>query len=863
MLLTMPTKEHKLGVSSHERPKQEAADEGAPFASLAEAKAYQEWKAGVPAVVRRLVESAMRGREFALEPTGLPRVDAFLERLGEALSGAHPSGASEQEQERREGFEKGETDDFIDAIRTLETDQGTADGIALLAGPDVPFTTKRDIWEGHVAPMVHWLREQDLAPLDLEELETSEREEEESTEGERSETSEDAPPPEPDAFHPSMDELAEGEMEPRAQFTVTPFYGGYYRGRAWPEWDVKTLQWKKGKEVVATEVRDVALDELAVRALRGTVRGGQELTLPVPYGWEVDTSSLQVTPQADAVITQDTHGRFVLKVEGEGVWQYAVRTGKPVRPRPLRPDALPGKVETAADTRLPKELDMFVRETAASDLSVVGKARAIIRHVRDGLEYSNDSSMNAVYCADPAVYAERVWEHKKADCDVANSVAAFALRQAGIACRMIDGHYVKAKALNGSAAMHGGTRHAWLEVYDEERNEWFRADATPKGDPTLDDMRPDEESRENDKGDYGEQEAEIMSDEALEELIRLLEAGEGANKKERKTGEERELDKFTEQAACTTEEAREVLGAFKRVRELKDAKGERIGAKLVKAWNDVVHIRLKRSRVYEGPVRRSEGDELDDPVMKRLEQRAGERDPSGYLKAAEIEKREKLFGGLDVYMLLDLSGSMKETDPVSGREKRHMQRDFAMLYADSLMQCAQISRKAEGRLRAPLPLRLEVVSIHGGASTDMPLVDRWGPKEQVALYRAVNQAAGGGTPDHLGLLQIETDIKRARAAWEAAPHKLHELPPAPFVVASLDGGSDDRHETHNVVNRLRHHGAAVYGYGMTAAAKPVEAIYAPHGFTLECLEDQAETVARDTIKAFRSLHPERVKRGRG
>ena len=497
-------------------------------------------------------------------------------------------------------------------------------------------------------------------------------------------------------------------------------------------------------------------------------------------------------------------------------------------------------------------------ETASSSAGSAAKARLLVKAVRERLEYSNDSSFNEQYRQDTAGYVERVWSAKKADCDVANSVALFALREAGVSARIVSGHFVKSKSADGSAQMHSGTRHVWLEVWDDHAQRWFLADATPKGDPTLGDKRPDEQA-ESGEGNYGEQEAEIMSNEDLQKLIQELEkqAQEAAEKI--KTPEEATNQEFAEEAGCTPEKAALVREALRRVREMKDANGERLGEKIIRELKKLVTSRLAEREEYQGPVRRSEGDELMDPVIAHLDITAGERDPGGYERIHRTEQREDLFGGLDIYLLLDLSRSMAESDPVSGQVKADLQRDFALLYADTLMQCAFESRQSAGDLEAPLPIRLQIVSIHGDASVDLPLTDRWGPKEQVALYDAVHAYPTGGTPDHAGLHLIEQRILQEREAWKKKTHAAHEKPPIEFVPVCLDGGSDDVHQAHNMVNRLRSGGAIVYGYGMTAAAGAITATYAPNATVVESLAQHAESVAKDTVEVFRKMYPERVK----
>ncbi len=818
------------------------------FSSLSEARAYQAWKQDVPTPVRFMVESAMMGKPYQTEPTGLPHVDAFLEALGKQLS--DPTKPLPKNL-------PASLDGLFASLRSIQTDQGAGDGIALLASKEGSFKAKLSIWKDHVLPIISWLKEQDLAPPPDESKgeEALEREEQEADQYPVADEPL-IPPPPASAMNMEMQDLEKQEGEPRPFFSVHPFYGGYFREQLFERWNSAMLTWEASPSVQESLPQE-PLDTLLVRTLSGAARGGQQMALPLPYDWSIDQDSIQTDAPKEAIhFTHDQHGNVFLLIDTSGVWSYQMRIGRKVRRISRR--SSPTAEDQAMQARMPKELKEQVRETAAARLSSKGKADMLVKTVRDHLEYSTDPNMNAVYRSNPAAYFERIWEKKQADCKVSNTEAAAPLRLATIPCRMVGGHYVKIKSKDDRALLTSGTGHAWLEVYDQDTAMWFKADATPKGDPTLDEDRPDEQ-QESGEGDYGEQEAEIMSDEKLEELIQSLEEAQD-KPQEKKTSEERLLEQFVEQAQCSKEEAREVLAAFRRLRELKDAKGERIGQKLITEWKKLVQNRMVKQQVYQGPVRMSEGDDLEDPVAALIDVRSGELDPTGFERIQTIEKREKLFGGLDIYLLIDGSGSMAERDPKSGRIKSELQRDFVMLYVDSLMQCAFLSRQAEGRLTAPLPIRVQVVSIHGSVSVDLPLVDRWSPKEQVALYRSVMRTATNSTPDHAGLMAIEQKILSEREAWKGKTHKPGQKPPLEFVVTTLDGGSDDPASVQAVLGRLRSAGVVDFAYGMTAAAKPIEAIYHPNAKVTEDLSELPCIVTKDTLGVFKTLYPERVKR---
>ena len=123
----------------------------------------------------------------------------------------------------------------------------------------------------------------------------------------------------------------------------------------------------------------------------------------------------------------------------------------------------------------------------------------------------------------------------------------------------MSGHYVKVKDNQGAAVISSGTGHAWAEVCDGKT--WQRLDATPPGDPNMDDQEMDEETSDSAfEGDFGEQEAEVLSDEELEQL--MADAEKALDKKERAPEDLAALS-FAEQAECSPEEAKLILAKIK------------------------------------------------------------------------------------------------------------------------------------------------------------------------------------------------------------------------------------------------------------------------------------------------------------
>lgn len=57
------------------------------------------------------------------------------------------------------------------------------------------------------------------------------------------------------------------------------------------------------------------------------------------------------------------------------------------------------------------------------------------------------------------------------------------------------------------------------------------------------------------------------------------------------------------------------------------------------------------------------------------------------------------------------------------------------------------------------------------------------------------------------------------------------------VIVFADGGSDKPHIVREELTALREQGVVVAGFGMTAAGRAMEAVYAPEAQTIERIED--------------------------
>ncbi|MDO9230974.1 MAG: vWA domain-containing protein [bacterium] len=254
---------------------------------------------------------------------------------------------------------------------------------------------------------------------------------------------------------------------------------------------------------------------------------------------------------------------------------------------------------------------------------------------------------------------------------------------------------------------------------------------------------------------------------------------------------------------------------------------------------------------YRGPVRMDDGDILEDPVSARIDILSKEFNPTGFEKLKREEKIETNFGGINLYFSFDLSGSMREADSVSGRRKADVQRDTALLFADSLMQCAYVSRQ-QSENSDLLPIKIMVTLASERGEVNLNLTDKWRPKEQWAFYSALNQLAMGGTPTHETLKLIEkdfdaeiADLKKKRISKEKLP--LH------YTVEISDGAPDDFDETEAMHKKLKEKGMTIRSYCIGGISESEDAAEPIVSFS-----QLPEILSKDIIEKFKKLNPKRI-----
>lgn len=740
---------------------------------------------------------------------------------------------------------RGEAKRIFESLARVSSNEGEVDVADLLTSSRVPLKTKASWLDSQLLSGLKFLERRDLADAKRKAeapppQETLKKKEESPAQN--------VPSPASDSFRPSMEEMMRSkEGEPGAYFTIAPFYGGYYKEGDYDAWNPKTLTWEsRGRAMRDLEKSD--LDEKTKRVIAGTIHSGAQTSLPMPYGFRPDGKTLKVNGKGKAEILEDGHGGYVLQTKGDGLTSFSVELARGVAPR----EEKAGESLRLKTGKLSRETETKLDEIKKLKVQTPEKARLLKTYVKQTLRYSNESAMNAVYQGgNPKEYFSRIEENKKADCDVANTYFAALLSRLEIPTRMVTGHYVQVKNRQGNAAISSGTGHAWVEVWNGKS--WEKLDATPPGDPNMDDEEMDENKDDSVlEGDFGETDAEEISNEELEKMI--ADAKAELDKKKDKKGETAEL-RFAEDAGCTPKEAREILKQIEGARDLRDKRGRRIRDRIVAEFQKIVKDNMVERLRYKAPVRLPDSDELVDPVEAALDIEAGEAEPGGFAKHEQKIEREQIYGGFDEIKVVDKSGSMRETNPKTGIPKYKEQQAFIFLNMDALYAAAQEFKRQHIQLISPIDVRCALISFQAsGAAVELPLSSAWGPKEQYKVWKALQKNVGGGTPDNLGLNAAQKIIEEDVAQNPQEKKRLR------LVIVGADGGSDNKAATMQAKEALKSTGAVVKAAGIGSGAREVEATYYPDGKNLDSFEDLPDFAAEEIIAEAKKLYPRKVKR---
>lgn len=659
----------------------------------------------------------------------------------------------------------------------------------------------------------------------------------------------------------AMERLKEGERAP-ALWNISPAYGGYFREQSFSQWDENRKVWTEPQYLYTDGVFVAPLEtakqtkERYTITMNATVSANRWVALPMPYTHDiaaVDTNGKVVS------VKKDQNGDAVVYVSGNDGESAEVRVI-------LTP--VSNKTYAGAPS-VPNMRGVFSEETEQEMKRVkTGKRGNIIRasalasYVRKRVRYlapkdaGEAEHYNQAYRTHESGFAVAVDELRAADCDVANTYFSALCARIDIPVRHVVGHSVKGKdAQTSSSQIHSGTGHAWSEVWDDMAHTWVRIDATPAGDPQLEEEMVKGSTA---PGDYGEQEAVGPSDEYLAKVKAELE------KKVESLSHTSAERKIAEDTGIELREARAIMKEITATEETRLPNGRRVVDALSQLFDMIVESRQHFTEEYTGPLRKRDGGgRIDDIVAHAIGIRSGESDPLSREKEQEKEEQEKLIGGFDVYLIGDKSGSMSST--VDGEAKWKLQRRALYLILSALHRFEEklVRSGVQMDKNQSLSVRTESLSFRGDTAeeidTDKSLSNRFESADKVRLWHSLT-GQGGGNGDVTALQMIHHEIVEELKEAEAQGNKEQRLR---IVIPMTDGYPDSISGVHQMAEALGKQGAVVIGIGLTETASTVRDIYATpfsHGDYVKDISDLPALVAKYVILEAMKLFPEKAKK---
>lgn len=660
-----------------------------------------------------------------------------------------------------------------------------------------------------------------------------------------------------------MERLKQGERAP-AIWTIDQAWGGYYKEQSFSRWDETHKRWVEDKYIYS-DVQAVPLSGNKNPQkgpidfiMKSTIMTGTRISLPVPYTHDFHKGEVGAK---DYLIQKDQNGDLVIFTQGSG---EAIDITVTLAPNPNKKLIAkePGKIQAPdMPSEFTEETNQKLQEVTDEKHGNIARAKAIRSYVVRRIRYlapqdrAEAERYNNIYRTSHKGFAGAVDEIKKGDCDVVNTYFAALCARLNIPVRHCVGHMVKGKDKNVVSTINAGTGHGWSEVWDEIKKEWVRMDATPAGDPNLEE-NDERKSGEAVPGDYGEQEAVRPSDEQLEKLRQKL-----AERKEQLsyTKEERQL---AETAGIDLKEARQIVKEIHTAEQTRLPSGELLVDVLATLFNAIVESRKSTAKSYTGPVRRSEGGEAIQQIVRHtIGVLSGENDPPSREKLKKVVKEEIIPGGFDLYMIGDKSGSMQRTDESAERLWQMQRRSIYLIFA-SLYRFERNLERAGLPKENALPVRTQCLSFRGSDNSDLdvdkPLSAAFTASDKVKLWHSLTQqGSGNGDVAALSYLYEQIKIERERTKESGVGDNRLRL-----IFACSDGGPDDPVKVQLLVEALGKLQAVVVGIGLTETAAAVPIIYNTsysRGDIARTIDDLPIVIVKHVVLEAIKLFPAKAK----
>ena len=641
--------------------------------------------------------------------------------------------------------------------------------------------------------------------------------------------------------------MEESEIDTR----IEPFFGGYYRGRI-ENYDPTQKCLVYPSIPKSTFVPENLPDDLEGHkryTFSGVYEPGKENLLPLPYRALPLQDSLTTTTEAEGEnsriggFMQGLRKRLPQGIQGPSLQIMRDEVGTfSIDPRN---EAVGGKVKFKFDfilldtpennlndepvdenyesigSSLDDETEEFLTQIQKENwLSHKDIARRCVAYTKKRLKYPEDNTamevMNQRYANTGSNLCTEILSYGIADCHWSNIFCGELCRRLGVAHRVPTGFHVKKDPRFNFAAL-AGTGHAWTEVWDTDRKEWVRMDATAPKENEDEDEENEEDSEET-EGDYGEQgpeEQEELTPEEIEALFEVLMKQE--KKQEDPSSEIFEQEKGVPLAKWQQVE-RFIQGVNQTRVEAKDSITQRTST-IKEEWKALFDLIYQRREIpqadFRGPVRQSEGAFLDDAVDAYIDVKAGESDPMGFkvdsvrtkevIEATEFEEDE----------ILDLTGSM-EGFPAEQQKRMVLASAYNMMHLNNKLNLSH----HRSHLRTSLRLKKRIASFFGASGTKKHLdsEDQINEKTLCKLYDKLSETKAGAGNLSGALEQYKRDIPTE------VIRKIKQKKLIKVLTIVSDGKVNNQSRCVELVQELRAMGIKVQGLGFWAGAQTIKVI---------------------------------------
>ncbi|MDD3862081.1 MAG: transglutaminase domain-containing protein [Candidatus Gracilibacteria bacterium] len=624
-------------------------------------------------------------------------------------------------------------------------------------------------------------------------------------------------------------QVGAGESEPidpeSIETKVNPFYGGYYRGyvcRFEPA-QHKIVQ-EEGHAELFEPTEEIESDNLKKCTYETVYDPAKDNLVELPYKAIPLTDS--ITP-SNIGIYRTENGSFYLKpkssvqteteskIKQKVSFQFIIAKTKDN----ALIDSPENEIEIWGD--LDAEAEEFLRNIESQPLSEIEKSKQCSSYIRKKFKYPKDENaradMNTKYLSAGNGCLETMCANKVADCYWSNIFCGQLLARLGVNHRVIAGHYVKKDPRFEFAAV-AGIGHAWSEIWDGYS--WQRIDATPPKE--KDEKEEPEEENVAQDGDFGDESPPTDPQEELtiEEIRALFE--ELINEESGTEKEPSPEDLFAKTAGVNFQKWKTVERYVESINKTAISEDSSISGNpstIAEEWEKLFELIYKKREVpvesFRGPVRQSEGDELEDPVDAVIDILSGESDPMGYKLIHRKSKEQVDVTSFEDDSILDLTASMSGT-PAAEQKKMILSGLYNLMMLGRRLDLDRYKR----RMRESIGLRSRVLIFKGNTEVNQSLSteDILDEKALCRLYDELDKTREG-TGNLVGaLMAYEAGITTEQT------ERIKNKKLVKVLTVVSDGGVLDKAQATQIIQRLRQKGIIVQGIGFGYQAQDIRVI---------------------------------------